>query len=326
MISLKRGLHTTANLAARTRYSRPKPPQKVSANPRLPTQLTHHHNNLKVTAPIPPAAANLECPEDHPLWQFFSDKQFLRPLDQLDSSSRPWSVPELRRKSFEDLHSLWYTCLKERNILAREHHLSVNGAESQQDSYNQLAEKIRTTMWRIRHVLSERDWAFKITKNSPELENMKVQYFKEFEKEFLELDKELDDLAFERLERFQWSMFGISEIIEENKDIGRVFVDGMKMVANLKLKKFSERDGSIKKLLEDTPNNTISDVGETFVVFTSEHTLKDVKEACDTIRELRANGNSVARIDELPSMRNYIKQLKLAQLRDENANEASTTN
>jgi large subunit ribosomal protein L47 len=33
---------------------------------------------------------------------------------------RPWTAEELRRKSWEDLHTLWYKCLLERNIMATE--------------------------------------------------------------------------------------------------------------------------------------------------------------------------------------------------------------
>lgn len=228
----------------------------------------------------------------------------------MDDTSRPWTIAELRRKSFEDLHSLWYTCLKERNILARENHLLKNAVGGQQDYYENVAEKVRTTMWRIRHVLSERDWSFRIAEEN--LDSQKELFIQDFTKDFLELPSEDDQEAFEMLSRFQQAVFGINEFIDENV-VNRNFVDGLKQVATLKIRKFASRDPSVEQFLQETTNQTISDAGEAFVIFTAENNLSDVKEACNAVKELRQNGNSVSRYDELESVSKYITQLADAQ-------------
>lgn len=306
----KRVLHIAVRLGARTRYTKPKPKPEPRERVNLPTQRTHHDNNLRITPPIPPTVENFKCAEDHPLWQFFANKKFMRAPEELDDTSRPWTIAELRRKSFEDLHSLWYTCLKERNILARENHLLKNAVGGQQDYYENVAEKVRTTMWRIRHVLSERDWSFRIAEEN--LDSQKELFIQDFTKDFLELPSEDDQEAFEMLSRFQQAVFGINEFIDENV-VNRNFVDGLKQVATLKIRKFASRDPSVEQFLQETTNQTISDAGEAFVIFTAENNLSDVKEACNAVKELRQNGNSVSRYDELESVSKYITQLADAQ-------------
>ena len=36
----------------------------------------------------------------------------------VDGLGRPWSIQELREKSWDDLHRLWWVCIKERNRIA----------------------------------------------------------------------------------------------------------------------------------------------------------------------------------------------------------------
>ena len=40
--------------------------------------------------------------------------------DDIIATGRAWTVPDLRRKSFDDLHKLWYVLYKERNLILSE--------------------------------------------------------------------------------------------------------------------------------------------------------------------------------------------------------------
>ena len=96
---------------------------------------------------------------------------------------RSWSIPELRGKSFNDSHSLWYNCLIEKKKLTREIRLISARLHREIDSFVTVDERIRTTMWRIRYVLSERDHAFRNT-TSNDSERQKL--IEEFSNEFIQ--------------------------------------------------------------------------------------------------------------------------------------------
>lgn len=83
---------------------------------------------------------------------------FRDPVDRQTRMEQPvgrqWSVAELRRKSYEDLHGLWYVLYKEKNMLLTEQQLS----RRRQLIFPQpeRMKKVQKSMGAIRQVLGER--------------------------------------------------------------------------------------------------------------------------------------------------------------------------
>ncbi|KAG7359937.1 mitochondrial 39-S ribosomal protein L47 [Nitzschia inconspicua] len=97
--------------------------------------------------------------------RFFSSKYapnpldaFRDPVDRQTRSNEPvgrsWSAKELRRKSYQDLHKLWYVLYKERNMLLTEQQLS----RRRQLMFPQPERmyKVQKSMGAIKQVLGER--------------------------------------------------------------------------------------------------------------------------------------------------------------------------
>ncbi|ORY04838.1 MRP-L47-domain-containing protein [Basidiobolus meristosporus CBS 931.73] len=86
-------------------------------------------------------------------------------------TGRSWRAGELRNKSFEDLHKLWYVVLKERNMLASQNEEAKRWGITEQFFTNKTRViKCKKTMARIKSVLNERriEWekAQKIVKQN----------------------------------------------------------------------------------------------------------------------------------------------------------------
>ncbi|KAJ3791220.1 mitochondrial 39-S ribosomal protein L47 (MRP-L47)-domain-containing protein [Lentinula aff. detonsa] len=76
-------------------------------------------------------------------------------------SSRAWKASELRLKSFEDLHTLWYILLRERNLLAtQEEEVRRLGATKVVLAFNTQVRACRKSMARIKYVMNERRLAY----------------------------------------------------------------------------------------------------------------------------------------------------------------------
>ena len=86
----------------------------------------------------------------------FLDPARFMPEDKAkdEASGREWQARELRLKSFDDLHALWYVLLKEKNMLLTEKH-AARANRVKMRSPHRIGQ-VRRTMARIKLVLSER--------------------------------------------------------------------------------------------------------------------------------------------------------------------------
>ncbi|KAL0471450.1 50S ribosomal protein L4 [Neurospora intermedia] len=131
--------------------------------------------------PLPEPVPREELPpiqvdENHGLWDFFYDRETvaMAPLEHT-KHGRAWTVSELRKKSWDDLHRLWWVCVKERNRIA-----TANWERTKSELGFGLAEanerdrNVKQTMRGIKHVLTERFYAWedavKLAEQDPEID------------------------------------------------------------------------------------------------------------------------------------------------------------
>ncbi|KAG5983769.1 hypothetical protein E4U55_007234 [Claviceps digitariae] len=131
--------------------------------------------------------------KSHGLWGFFPEpgKAIWTPKET-EEHGRAWTVEELRKKSWEDLHALWWVCCKERNMLSTSMVVLVKDKLGFGDSELEARDQeVRKTMRAIKHALTERYYTWQdavdVAMTDPEIdmhaENGKIYQSKAYEEE-----------------------------------------------------------------------------------------------------------------------------------------------
>ncbi|KAB5589043.1 Ribosomal protein subunit L4 [Ceratobasidium theobromae] len=148
-----------------------RPPRKPTAKERATPGRVH----LDAKTPLGFLRPHLavEVNPNHGLYGFFRKTQddvtgvpyyeTLEAMDKVDDySGRAWLASELRRKSFKDLHTLWYVLARERNLLATQaqeaHRLGFDIKLFSNTFRRDM--RCRKSMARIKQVLNERRLAY----------------------------------------------------------------------------------------------------------------------------------------------------------------------
>ncbi|KAL2443855.1 Large ribosomal subunit protein uL29m [Exophiala dermatitidis] len=100
--------------------------------------------------------------EDHGLWGFFNKKREpMVPPEEESNHGRAWTYQELSVKSFDDLHKLYWVCVKEQNrtLTAEKERRRVRAGYGGLES-DERVEAIRETMTLIREVLADRQLSY----------------------------------------------------------------------------------------------------------------------------------------------------------------------
>ncbi|EEP77415.1 conserved hypothetical protein [Uncinocarpus reesii 1704] len=99
---------------------------------------------------------------EHGLWGFFGqDKQTIPTPEDEYAHGRAWTIQELRQKSWDDLHCLWWVTVRERNRIATSSYERKRLAAGYGDFESENRDKtVRTTQHAIKHVLRERWYAW----------------------------------------------------------------------------------------------------------------------------------------------------------------------
>ncbi|KAF9026105.1 MRP-L47-domain-containing protein [Hymenopellis radicata] len=117
---------------------------------------------------VPTRADAIPVRNDHGLYAFFRERNGKYETvggkfeqDVAEKGGRAWQASELRLKSFQDLHVLWYVLLRERNLLATQKHEMLRlGAMKEGIWLGWRKTDVRKSMARIKVVMNERRLAY----------------------------------------------------------------------------------------------------------------------------------------------------------------------
>ncbi|XP_074267535.1 uncharacterized protein LOC141590926 [Silene latifolia] len=117
----------------------------------------------------PGAAAAASVGLRNPLEEFFEADRSADD-DKRIVYGRSWKASELRLKSWDDLNKLWYVLLKEKNMLMSQRQML--NAQNLRFPNPERVSKVRKSMCRIKHVLTERAIEERDARRSAEMKRM----------------------------------------------------------------------------------------------------------------------------------------------------------
>uniref|UniRef100_A0A0D9WLB2 Large ribosomal subunit protein uL29m n=1 Tax=Leersia perrieri TaxID=77586 RepID=A0A0D9WLB2_9ORYZ len=116
------------------------------------------------------ASASVVRKAQNPLEEFFEVERSTEEDKPPPYYGRSWKASELRLKSWDDLQKLWYVLLKEKNMLMTQRQMLHS--ENMRFPNPERVSKVKKSMCRIKHVLTERAIAEPDPRRSAEMKRM----------------------------------------------------------------------------------------------------------------------------------------------------------